>query len=29
VTRTGLQNASSISGLIITNEAMVGESPKK
>ncbi|MGH8212297.1 MAG: TCP-1/cpn60 chaperonin family protein, partial [Rhodanobacteraceae bacterium] len=29
VTRTALQNASSIAGLMITTEAMVGEAPKK
>ncbi|GHD64852.1 hypothetical protein GCM10007164_01140 [Luteimonas padinae] len=29
VTRTALQNAASIAGLMITTEAMVGELPKK
>jgi len=29
VTRTALQNAASIAGLMITTEAMVGEAPKK
>jgi chaperonin GroEL len=29
VTRTALQNAASVSGLIITTEAMVAEMPKK
>ena len=29
VTRTALQNASSIAGLMITTEAMVAEAPKK
>jgi hypothetical protein len=29
VTRTALQNAASVSGLIITTEAMVAELPKK
>ena len=29
VTRTALQNAASIAGLMITTEAMVAESPKK
>jgi len=29
VTRTALQNAASIAGLMITTEAMVAEAPKK
>ena len=29
VTRTALQNAASVSGLMITSEAMVAEEPKK
>jgi chaperonin GroEL len=29
VTRTALQNAASIAGLMITTECMVGEAPKK
>jgi chaperonin GroEL len=29
VTRSALQNAASIAGLMITTEAMVGEAPKK
>ena len=29
VTRTALQNAASIAGLMITTEAMVAETPKK
>ena len=29
VTRTALQNAASIAGLVITTEAMVAEAPKK
>ncbi len=29
VTRTALQNAASIAGLMITTEAMVSEAPKK